>query len=76
MIEFFIIFGIGLCAFILFIYFTGPDRTRSSANPESAKYAEAKASLAFETNDAIRAKEYEHQFSGTRTGMIHSRSGY
>lgn len=38
--------------------------------------AEAKSSLSFLTDDESRAAEYEHRFSGTRTGMVHDRSGY
>jgi len=48
---------------------------RGHSNPQGQDLAEAKSSLAFLTDEESRAAEYEHRFSGTRTGMLHDRSG-
>jgi len=51
-------------------------RGRGHSDPRGQNMAEAKSSLAFRPDDEGRAAEYEHRFSGTRTGMLHDRSGY
>ena len=51
-------------------------KNRGHSNPRAQRLTEAKSSFAFLTDDQARAEEYEHRFSGTRTGMLHDRSGY
>ncbi|TFG29980.1 hypothetical protein EU528_08845 [Candidatus Thorarchaeota archaeon] len=66
------IFGI-----VVALYLFAPKmKNRGHSNPRAQRLTEAKSSMAFMTDDQARAEEYEHRFSGTRTGMLHDRSGY
>jgi hypothetical protein len=68
---------IALGGIIVALYLLAPKMTnRGHSDPRAQRMTEAKSSLAFLTDDEARAAEYEHRFSGTRTGMLHDRSGY
>jgi len=58
------------------LYFAPSMRGRGHFDPRGKNLAAAKAGLAFETDDESRAAEYEHRFSGSRTGMMLDRRGY
>ena len=58
------------------LHFAPSMRGRGHFDPRGKNLAEAKASLAFVTDDESRAAEYEHRFSGSRTGMMLDRRGY
>ena len=74
MLEFVLI---ALGGIILVLLLLAPNmKGRGHSDPRGQNIAEAKSSLAFRTDDESRAVEYEHRFSGTRTGMLHDRSGY
>ncbi|MHA2024115.1 MAG: hypothetical protein ACTSWQ_10685, partial [Candidatus Thorarchaeota archaeon] len=45
-------------------------------DPREKRFAEAQSSLVFLEDDESRAKEYEHRFSASRTGMHMDRSGF
>jgi hypothetical protein len=68
---------IALGAIIVALILLAPNmKGRGYKDPRGQNMAEAKSSLAFRTDDESRAVEYEHRFSGTRTGMLQDRSGY
>ncbi len=73
MIEYIVIAGVVI--FIIAILLI-PKSDRHSYNPRDAKQAEAMTSMVFLENDMDRAIEYEHRFSGSRTGMVLNRRGY
>lgn len=68
---------VALLGIVAALYLFAPNmKNRGHSNPRAQRLTEAKSSLAFMTDDQARAEEYEHRFSGTRTGMLHDRSGY
>ena len=74
MLEYVMLAMIGI---IVALFLLAPNmKGRGHKDPHGQNIAEAKSSLAFRTDDESRAVEYEHRFSGTRTGMLHDRSGY
>ena len=58
------------------LYFSPSMRGRGHYDPKGKNFGEYMSSLAFVTDDESRAAEYEHRFSGSRTGMLHDRRGY
>ncbi|TFH06253.1 MAG: hypothetical protein E4H14_11200 [Candidatus Thorarchaeota archaeon] len=74
MLEYVLIALLGVVAAL--IIFAPKMKNRGHSDPRGQNMAEAKSSLAFRTDDESRAVEYEHRFSGTRTGMMLDRSGY
>ena len=58
------------------ILFAPNMKNRGHSDPRAQRSSEAKTSIVFLTDDQARAEEYEHRFSGSRTGMLHDRSGY
>ena len=77
MIEFTILVIVGLVVLVAaLLYFAPSMRGRGHYDPKGKNLAAAKAGLAFETDDEARAVEYEHRFSGSRTGMMLDRRGY
>lgn len=74
MLEYVLLALIGI---VVALFLLAPNmKGRGHSDPQGQNMAEAKSSLAFRTDDEGRAVEYEHRFSGTRTGMLHNRSGY
>ena len=68
---------LAMIGIIVALFLLAPNmKGRGHKDPQGQNNAEAKSSLAFRTDDESRAIEYEHRFSGTRTGMLHDRSGY
>jgi hypothetical protein len=61
---------------VTLILFAPKMKNRGHVNPMEQKLAEANTSIPFLTDDESRAAEYEHRFSGTRTGMLQDRRGY
>lgn len=68
---------IALVGIVVALFLFAPNmKGRGHKDPRGQNMAEAKSSLAFRTDNEGRAVEYEHRFSGTRTGMLLDRSGY
>jgi len=77
LIEFVIFVIVGLIVLVgALLHFAPSMRGRGHYDPREKNIAEAKTGLTFQTDDDARAAEYEHRFSGSRTGMMQNRRGY